>query len=122
MTEEKLTQYLDEIMGWLRNAGEFASAQAPEVVDQFLAYHFWTSLIGTILAPILLAIIAFAVFRWLPWTIEEDCPEVGIPILSVGIIGLVGLPIWLVVSIYTLMKVTIAPKLYVLEHLTSIIN
>lgn len=128
MTPE-LSQRLESILSFLetsvKQGADFAVDQAPDVVNQLLAWRFSESLamflIGIVLAVTLVAV---TVWIWRKFLKEEyiDVDDILFVVLLTAIVWLVmALPISFLISLDWL-KIMIAPKLYLIEYAASFIS
>ena len=120
-SQEKGTKLID----WLYN-------QAPEFVNQLLAYHFIENLVYFIFGLFLIVgypTIYFYLAKHFYYKLEYDKTSgeqhseyVG----PVGFIGLISSGVSFLVGIYNVnlvwLKIWIAPKVYLLEYLSNIIK
>lgn len=101
-----------EILKWVKEAKEFTTAQAPDVVAQMLAYGAWDSIYSIkvfgIAALICLAIAIYDVF----------ISETGILSVLFGV-GFLTFLFGTACSYSTLKKIQMSPKLYVIDQIAE---
>lgn len=115
MTEE----LLKELLTTVRDTKAFVLSEAPSVIQEFLAWEFYSSLILAALATIALGVL-FRVFVWIHKRIKNgergaDSVDYLIPTLvSMSVIAL------FLCSLSTAVKVKVAPKVVLLEKLSEL--
>jgi hypothetical protein len=97
---------------------DFLSVQAPDVVHQFLVWKMWEALIPMII---------WAVFVIASWVVLAFITEKGSESREVSKVlgGLFGIFSGIIVvgsNIMTVVKIWVAPKVYLLEYATEIIR
>lgn len=122
-TKELVNQAFSQVLESLQQAGEFAKEQIPLVLQEMLQWELWSSIfIGVIFA-------AFAIFSYkaLKWsygkfqnsTYDEEGYGFLIALLAVCITGSI---IGVVVNVLSAIKVLVAPRVYLIEHISNMIN
>jgi len=115
-------EMLTNIQSALTAAAEFSSEQIPLVLQEILLYHTW--LYAAILAAGILCWIAavlgikFAARHW-EKIYRIDC-EPGV-VIGVGVLIIAGV-VLIVGSAVQLLKVTLAPRLFLIEYLANLIS
>ena len=120
MDTQRFDRFLDALESGINTASDFASEQAPMVVQEYLAWQFWygVSMATGGLAIVLLIFILWLIFaRILDWDWEDGC--LGPMTFIFVLISLfpVGLS---VEGITKSAKVTIAPRVMVLEKIAEL--
>lgn len=132
MNEEltkRLSVYLDELEKTLSKTGDFVVEQAPQVVKEFLAWEFWSSVIWAcifILEVIVLVYVSKLVSKSKFWneTLEEDMDA---PITKT-IISCICLAFFLLLGISGVQnalhatKVSVAPRVVLLEKTCDLLK
>ena len=108
--EETLQPYIEKALKGLEEGTEFIIDQAPELVQQFYIYHWWSNFIAIIIGVILLiyGIIGMKIgFK------DDDMPN------ALNLTGVISTLISLIIIALHLMpfiKICVAPKLYLIEY------
>ena len=126
MENAQLTQRLDSILAFLEEslkAGtEFAVEQAPDVVNQLLAWKFTVSLITFSTAGLVFVGTCYGLYRLWKWGLgpNGDHDVVG----GATCFALFPLSVSFMVLIFNLdwLKIWIAPKVYLLEYAASLLS
>lgn len=114
-TEEILAQLIQSA----QNAKDFVVEQAPDVIQQLLAWHFWSSVIWATICFAAVVGIVFA-FKTILRHIDEFEGQVFVGFL--GIICSVPFLVGLIYNVGTALQIAIAPKLYLLEYAASLMK
>ena len=125
-TEQALTESVTEIIGWVEQAKDFAVEQAPDVVQQLLAWELVTNLAGTVALLLGAAVVAWssrACWRKHHALIKDggydrEDWDAGAAITGAAAAGLF-LASW--VPALSAIKVFVAPKLVVLAALKGLL-
>lgn len=123
-------EMLEKLMSWLQNTEMFVQEQAPLLAQEMLAFGFWWNLFEAIM-------FSLVVGAWLIWAYKWWISEWGKNLQSnmnrdnVGIINALSVVSGLfcgfftlatIFDIYTLFKITIAPRFYLLDRLMVILK
>lgn len=120
--KEKLNESLTHIIDWVeRNGNEaenFLREQTPLVIQELINWNFYFSLIlGTIflLLGVILLFLLKPVYKWLSKT--QDGELIGLHVV-------VSVAMFFLSIIYFIqsLKITIAPRLFILEYIKSLIE
>ncbi len=123
--EEKLSKYTDAIEKAIESGTEFTIAQAPEVIREYLAWMFWGSFIVSVISAIVGGVSLVVVYRLSAsakkeLSSSEDC----VPFSTIWIVVLITVVVCgaksFCESATTALKVSVAPRLVVLEKLSSL--
>lgn len=122
--KSRLTQYLDHLDSAVRQGGDFVTTQAPDVVNQMVAYHLGFAAALCVFGLLILASAAWVV-RWVRKNWEWICANDDEPIaLGLGFPLIGGLAtgglIMIAVNLDTLLKCWLAPKYFILEQIISL--
>ena len=123
---------LDELIGYLtdtlKSSGEFVKEQAPDIAQQILAYGLYERIISIVIAALVLSVAWLILPKRLgPWKAEykasgyRDFPKhvCGKAVLTAGsVFG--ALSIFL--NTLGIVKITVAPKLYLLSYLADMLK
>ena len=123
-------EMLEKLMSWLQNTEVFVQEQAPLLAQELLAFGFWWTLFEAIMFSLIVGAWLVWAYKWLfsEWgknlhsNMDRDTAS-GINVLSI-ISGLVCLflTIETIIDVYTLFKITIAPRVYLLDRLMVILK
>ena len=124
--EERLDKYLDFLEKSLVDGTEFVKEQAPDVVEQYLAWEFWSSLgyAGITLCVMVLMVYIIKVCND-DYNEEKKKPSPseealnlngGLCAVTLALLVFLVFPIF-IVNVKNAIKVKIAPKIVVLEEL-----
>ncbi len=120
MTDDVKTAMAQELLAWMKNAGEFVGDQAPALAQELVAYGMAAAIGGVILGFALcgLGYVSAKVAKF-----EGNEGEVGefFGWLGSGCGWVFGL-IMVTGQSAALMKVYLAPKIYVLETLADLVK
>lgn len=116
--KQKMIEYLQSFEAGIKKAGEFTAEQAPLVVQEFLAWSFWSDFAMAIVLSGLLAVGLRIVSGWWPRLDEYD----RIPIGMISVFGTLILTAGVLVSAFGAAKVAIAPRIVVLEKISELVK
>ena len=96
-------------------AATIVKEQLPDLVQQILAFNMALSIGGIVLATMLLV----GTVKFYKWLTSEETDGGEFMVLIIG-----GIPsfMWLVLSIINLLKITLAPKLYLMEYIQTLVK
>jgi len=123
--EQKLEQYLDEIVQMLREAGAFALEELPEFVQELLHFYFWYHSLWTMVFFILCLGSFFLVYMtrvWkeeAKWSIDRDKWNLW------GMLFALAGSFFLMFFSYhgiQMLKITIAPRVYLIQSLSKFLT
>lgn len=117
---------LNEVVSWIlsdaanavKSGGQFVLEQAPDVARQFIAYHTirnWLGVVGGLVGLWLL----YSVGKVLAKAVDEDMDKYMPKIIGCGFVGLL-LVFEALTCIEPALKVTLAPKVFLLESAVAI--
>ena len=105
--EEELKQGLAEVLKQMTNGVAFAKEQAPDVVQQLLAYEMFVAMSFTIAMFILTALFGYATYRG-----AVDSEDYTIPAFFATLI----LAVFLLLNLTNAIQLHLAPKVFILEY------
>ncbi len=125
-TKELLLKYLQAGAERIERGSAFVEAEIPLVVTEYLNWYWWSGLF-LVLLGLLFMFIGVPLFYGAKWSFKkykEDYKD-GFEVLGVILaIGAIGMPIaGLIVSAensYSLVKVSVAPRVVLLEKIAEI--
>lgn len=119
--KDRLEQYLDELMIVIKDAGAFAMDQLPLFIQEYLTYYAWYhGLLAVLMIGLTIATVFFIVWsckNYEDWYWDEAI----VSIVMFGTAGLLFLIPLSIVNILQFIKVIVAPRVYLLENLTSLL-
>jgi len=120
-----------KLISWLQNTEMFVQEQAPLLAQEMLTFGFWWSVIQSVLFSICIAgaIWWTRKFYFTEWGIDfrkrhKTKDFVDIIYFLTWIYNVICIPLTcgLLSSIYTIIKITLAPRLYLLDKLMNILS
>ena len=119
-----MNEIAEKLLQWMQSIENLTVEQLPEFANEILQYGFYENLFWAVLVPIFL--LALVKARKKVYSYEFECPAVADSIYigytivgcSVGIFAIIG---WCFTA-RAMIKITFAPKLYLLEYVTRIIG
>lgn len=127
---DELNKLMIEIIDQVKNTGDFVVEQMPDVISQLLVYQYYSNLFYLILGTVLM-IISSTLFYKIKVLTEEcdknnyDHDMVGLYVLIGGLSGIVFGAIGVVnffSAVDPLLKLTFAPKIYLIEYASRLIK
>ena len=118
--KQKMLDYLQSFEAGIKKAGEFSAEQAPLVVQEFLAWEFWSHFVGAALC--LLTLLTIGAVVWKICKVTESFDELRFGGCLFGGMASVGLLIGLMVNSYCAGKVSVAPRIVVLEKIATLVK
>jgi hypothetical protein len=121
--QEKITSDLDGLESRLGKAEELVISEVPQFVSELLAYHWWGNLIWVCLGLLGLLVLAVAVYYFLKHY-KKMMPEPQQGEFAFFVIGLLlilatGFTWSITLSITKMVKISLAPRVYVVDYLRS---
>jgi formate hydrogenlyase subunit 3/multisubunit Na+/H+ antiporter MnhD subunit len=122
----ELDELMVQIINQVKNTGDFVVEQMPDVVQQLLTYQYYSTVFYLIVGIVFLMVSFFSFYK----VRELDKKSVGNPdvipyiiaFLMIGIMsGLVGI-VNVCENIDPLLKLTFAPKIYLIEYASRLIK
>ena len=118
--QSKALDYLERLEGAVENGGMFVAEQAPFVVQEYLAWVFYSNLLGMFVFIVLSVLGVVASVRVTKATWDES---LGMhPVCTFAWIGVVVLSCMAFVSAYSLLQVVVAPRVVLLEKLSTLMQ
>lgn len=115
--QHRLTKYMDELEKALSTSAEFAAKEAPLVVQEFLEWEFWSSVMAA--TGCLLFVIAFLVSVYRNRKFFADNFELA-PLLVIPGIVVILAAVCVCERTARAAKVSIAPRLVLLEKVSEL--
>ena len=124
MTGDILNQRLDSILSFIetsmKSGAAFAQDQAPDVIQQLLAWKFYVHLIQFSFGIFVFLCCAYAGYRFIKWAIGDAVEEL-VPISLLLLLPMLGAVFMLMEGI-KFIEILVAPKLYLLEYASSLLR
>jgi hypothetical protein len=127
--EEKLVASLDEVQKWAESTKDFVSEQAPLVVQEVIRWGIAQNIFWTLLFAILMILVTIT---WLyirkswKWDTSVGDGRDWFPVgfFLNGICVLINFVMFTFLSsaVYNLVYIWVAPRLYVLDQLATLLN
>lgn len=118
--KQKMVEYLQTFEAGVKKAGEFSAEQAPLVVQEFLAWEFWSHAVGAVVCGVAIIVIALVIRKI--WNITESFDELRFGGSLFGGMACVGLMVGLCCNSYYAGKVAVAPRIVVLEKIATLVK
>ena len=118
-TKQLLSEYLTKLLHTLEAGATWTAEQVPLVVQEKLAFDFWWAIGGVVLG-LLLSLAPIPTWR-LTRNWEDEDARGTIRFLGTAIPVVVS-TIFLITNVYTLLHILVAPRLYVLEWLRTLVG
>ena len=111
-------ELIDKLLELVNNTQDFFTAQTPEYIRQLLAYDIWAHTVGAYVGTALL-VIAFISLIGLLFAIhnKEDNWQIASALILMATF-IIGMVIFISCT-FTLKKIEIAPKVYIIDYLNS---
>lgn len=125
--EQEIIKHMNTIMEWVKSGGAFVAKEAPDVAVQLIKYNTYTSILNIIV----FLIGALIMIRPLNWSLKKikeihAQPYVDHPGYHFCFAGICGLIVFCCMGATTysekLIKLTVAPKVFLLETLSGLVK
>lgn len=123
--KRRITSYLDELEKATKTTGEFVSEQAPLLVQEYLNWYFINNLFHAVICLVIAMILVRCVFKYYHLTYRlSDGDRAPLQFIIIAVTCLIsgGLTIASISSVHLAIKVKIAPRVVLLEEVTSIMS
>ncbi len=129
MKEELLNKFLDKSLSYLESAEAFTKEQVPDYVAQLYKWFIINASIDLLTATVIPIVVLIIVYKIFKWTIRKDkksgdyvvCSSdregMLAAVASAGIVIFAILVIGGMSSLKKIIKITIAPKVYLVDYL-----
>jgi hypothetical protein len=118
--KQKMVEYLQSFEAGMKKAGEFSAEQAPLVVQEFLAWEFWSAFAAFLICSIIAVATIGTCIWWWRSSKEETEFKALICLIPVLLCLFLQIPIW--TSAYSAGKVAVAPRIVVLEKISELVK
>lgn len=114
-------QTLQELLNTLTQAKAFIISQAPDIAQEMLRWAVLSGILYFVLWVVAGAVLCKAAYT--AYTINDDVPKFILAIFSVfGGIAFIPLTIFTIGAVYEAAQALCAPKVYLIEHISSLIK
>lgn len=117
--KEEIISNLAGIIEYVKQGADFVKEQAPLYVQELLKYYTYISIFYTIICIGLFVFCLWLMFKTYDYLKEELNEDMGV-LWAFFIGGMIICFVLAMVNIETLIQVTIAPRVFVVEKLMSI--
>ncbi len=122
--EKKLVEYMDKTAGAIEQVLDFSMEQAPLVVKEIISYGFWSGVLWIVISAgmILFSIKKYKELRTLKKVASypED-KKLGFAQFCVFVLSVVFVIVF-ACNIQKLVKVSVAPRLYIIDSLRGAVT
>lgn len=117
LLKQKLVEYMGSLESAVKSAGDVVVDEFPKVVEEYLRWEAVSNGIGAVVSGlVLMASVMLFIALWRKLRVEEQ------PVLMLFTVPFVFLPIILVGCSYKLIKVTVAPRVVILEKIADMVD
>ena len=125
--EDKAVEAIDKILSTSESALAFITEQSPEMVSQLLAYHLADAIYGLVFGLLTIAAMINLVVmfkRKSAWVCDEygDLNGFGLGYLVASVTLLFFGILSIIIGISTILKIYLAPNLYILEYAVGLVK
>jgi len=118
-TDDVLATILQKALDVATSTGDFIAGQIPDVAKQLLLFEASWALVWMVLA-IVIAVFAIWPYKCAKKMVADDS-DWGPMYLIPSVLWLVSVVVFMA-NIYDFLKITLAPKLYLLEYVAHLVN
>lgn len=115
-----LAKALEGLLDTFQAGKDFVLEQAPEVIQQLLAWHFAFSLISAIMCFIVVLVVLYFTFVKNAWMMDYN-DSVGAGVVPMGVLFFIFVPCT-IVNAFEALKIYIAPKVWLLEYAADLVR
>lgn len=113
----RLTKYLDSLEAAGRKGADFVAEQAPETIRQMLTW----GIVEHAFYAVIFAACAAALYWFAKQCGKEKCPDLAV-LGCVSLLGSIGCCAGVCVNIFTMLKIWVAPNIYLIEWAASMVK
>ncbi len=124
MKNQELENALVDLINIFVDAKDFAISQAPEVIQQLLAYSLVYAIIVVCCFPIVAYLSYKFTFVWTDQETDERCDDWKGGKIASCVIGVIGSGICFIaacINFMVVLKILIAPKVFLIEYAANLI-
>mgnify|MGYP000908975344 CR=1 FL=1 len=117
LLKQKLVEYMGSLESAVKSAGDVVVDEFPKVVEEYLRWVAVINGIGAVVSGlVLMAFVMLFITLWRKLPVDEQ------PKLMLFIVPFVLLPVFLFGCSYKLIKVTVAPRVLMLEKIADMVD
>ena len=117
LLKHKLVEYMGSLESAVKSAGDVVVDEFPKVVEEYLRWNAVSNGIGAVVSGlVLMAFVMLFITLWRKLPVDEQ------PKLMLFIVPFVFLPVFLFGCSYKLIKVTVAPRVLMLEKIADMVD
>ena len=130
-SEDLMVQFAERLIQSFDSTSDFVATQAPDVVQQLIAFKITVLSLGVLTASVLLALAITLIIQAIAPKSAEKAPHLydswglkdsyTVPRYLVGIVMCFGSIVWLSIDLVDLIMVIIAPKVFILEYASKLL-
>jgi len=117
---------LDLISNGVQSGAAFAKQQLPDIANQYLAWGLYDSISTAVMCALFSAISIYVFYNMLKnkWKLEDSYGWHAGRIIGCTAGGLIGVPsiVGFFCSLSEILKITVAPKVWLLQHIVELIK
>lgn len=124
-TEKLVNDALSSVIETVRATGNFVIEQAPDVIRQLILYNTINLAVWVGLGLVVLVATHIVVKKFLKWEATLDAYNSGGGIAGAVMSGVIGISLGFVLifsNISELIKIIVAPKIWLLEYAASLVK
>lgn len=114
-----IVEYLKTFESGLKKAGDFSMEQVPLVVQEFLAWEFWGSVTVATMCCLVMVVIGF--LHKAGCKISDPSSEARVLTHVLSVTAWMGLAIGTTSELIDALKVSVAPRLVILEKISELL-
>ena len=117
--DKKLEKLLDLLINGIEKGGELASTEIPKIMEEIITFGFWTEIWGLVLSLLIILLTIIPTVILLFKGVRDDDTEKFLLGTVVGI-GLSLACICAYNTGYRVLKIKLAPKIYMIEYVRGL--
>jgi hypothetical protein len=118
--QAKMLQYLQQFEAGVKSAADFSAEQAPLVVQEFLAWEFWSNFIGGLSCAFAMIVVLIGAFIVYKKAEEGSAERIVATVLTFAFSILLLIPTSIHLS--RALKIKVAPRVVVLEEISKLVK
>ena len=118
---------VNEVLEWAKGAKEFVAEQAPELVQEVLAWGFWSNLIWAAVAAVIAVVMTIITVKLIRFALTSwdhiYSKDLEFPVVVGYIISGIAAVVFAISSccaVYNTFYIAVAPRMYLIEYLTDL--
>lgn len=113
--KDEITQ---KILEYVNKTEMFVQTELPVFISEYLAWHFWSSVVGIVIGVVLLLLAHCCLFLLHYFVCKKNHEEGWVLMVPAVILIAAGL-CSIISNTYNVVKVTVAPRVYIVDKLTN---